>query len=125
MALIASRPLLRSTNTTPAISSSLPTTGTSRISALAMPLKSRRTSFAMISTSARLWWLNTKMQGRFVHRFFSPRHLQVEADQRGPVVAKGSEAKFAASRVEPVSAQIGRLASEAATRVGVGVSART
>ena len=122
MALLASA---RSISTTPPISMTVPMRGIFLISFLPTPAMSRRTSWAIITTSALLWWLKTNTAGLCSHRCSSPLTLRFRPIRAPAVSANREKEKFCETRRDPVRAYIGRPAAKLVTRLAVAATERT
>ena len=101
----------RSMKMVPANSRVLPIRGMFLISFLPTPAISRRNNLAKITTSTLLWWLKTKTAGRFSHRCSSLRTTRFRPINALLTSAKTEVAKFRASLLDPVRAQMGRPAA--------------
>ncbi len=122
MASMALAAFSRSMNTVPANSRVLPMSGIRLISFLPTPAMSRRSSRAMITTSALLWWLKMKTAGRWDQRCSSPRTTRFRPIRALLTSANSEVAKLRASRCDPVRAQIGNPAIAEGTSENVAAT---
>ena len=124
IASIAPAGSLRSIITTPAISNTLPMTGSFLISFLPMLAMSRRNKLVRMTTSALLWWLNMNIAGRVFHKFSRPLTSSSSPIRAAAASENNDIEKFTPSRAEPVSAVIGKPAAKLGTRLAVAASER-